>query len=245
MNQVFIEVKGENGLPLNTDIMCAVEGFEQLGYRIRTFEYTDIWTEKYRLFYSKCPFVGGIDTMKLLFRKENVLPPPIDFPAGLSLGRHVTKMSLKSAVDYFRRGGPPVFIKPVETKLFTGAMLNNFSKISYFTPFLDQDPECWVSHEVKFLSEWRGFVHKGELVDLRHYSGNFRLQPDLSFADTLIENGPFDIAAYTVDLGVADGLSLTTVVVEFNDFWAIGSYGLEPKVYAQMLSDRYFEILAG
>jgi hypothetical protein len=33
------------------------------------------------------------------------------------------------------------------------------------------------------------------------------------------------------------------VAIEVNDFWGIGSYGLNPQKYAEMLIDRYFEIV--
>jgi hypothetical protein len=239
MLQAFIEIKDK--LPLNTDIMCAAEGFEQLGYIVRTFEKTDIITEKFRLLYPTCPFVGGFDTMKKLFTFLNVLPPAIDFPPDLAKGRRITQMSLQAAVDSFRYGGHPVFIKPVETKLFGGMLLKDFPNIHYFEPFLDANPLVWVSPEVKFISEWRGFVKKSELVDLRQYSGSFRVVPDLKDVDKMVENSGLAIAAYTLDIGVTEDLE--TLLVEANDFWAIGSYGLAPQTYAQMLADRYFEVL--
>jgi hypothetical protein len=239
MQQAFIEIR--SGLPVNTDIMCAAEGFEQLGYRIRTFERTDIITAKYRLLYGTCPFVGSIDSMKSLFRSENVMPQHLDFPPSINLGRTVRKVSLKLALDLFHFAGEPVFIKPVETKLFNGMLVDNYDAFNYFTPFLEDDPDCWVSPKLDILSEWRGFVHNGKLVDCRHYAGNFRVYPDMKFLDKAVESCDLAISAYTIDLAVTT--DLTSAVIEVNDFWAIGSYGLEPEMYAQMLSDRYFEIL--
>ncbi len=239
MLQAFIEVK--RGLPINTDIMCAAEGFEQLGYTIRTFERTDILTDKFRLLYRTNPFVGSIDTMRTLFRREKVEPSPIDFPVDMNFGRMISKLSLKSALNFFETTGLHLFIKPVETKLFDGMLLRHKNLLNYFTPFLEENPECWVSNELNILSEWRGFVHNGQLVDCRQYKGNFRLQPDMSFLDTSVENCPLAISAYTVDVALIEDLS--TVIIEVNDFWAIGSYGLEPQLYAQMLADRYFEII--
>lgn len=239
MNQAFIEIK--NGLPINTDTMCAAEGYEQLGYRVSTFERTDILTDKYRLFYGTSPFVGSINTMKSLFRREGVEPSPIDFPAEMSLGRLVIQMPLSAAVDYFRHGGEVVFIKPVETKLFDGMLLQNFSGLHYFEPFLKDNPKCWVSPKMEVRSEFRGFVHRGELVDCRHYSGSFYLRPNYTFIEAAIEDYTVAPVAYTIDVAVNG--EMETVVVECNDFWAIGSYGLEPKLYAQMLADRYFEVI--
>lgn len=47
--------------------------------------------------------------------------------------------------------------------------------------------------------------------------------------------------ACTLDVGVT--AEKGTVLVEANDFWAISSYGLDSVVYAEMLRDRYFEIM--
>jgi hypothetical protein len=34
-------------------------------------------------------------------------------------------------------------------------------------------------------------------------------------------------------------------VVEFNDMWAIGNYGVPNDLYVKALRDRYFEIING
>jgi hypothetical protein len=74
-----------------------------------------------------------------------------------------------------------------------------------------------------------------------NYSGDFRVNPDYKYLDQLITLYKKCPVAYTIDVAVlADG-SMT--VIEFNDFWAIGGYGMKPWDYAQMLIDRYFEIL--
>lgn len=47
--------------------------------------------------------------------------------------------------------------------------------------------------------------------------------------------------AYSLDFGVtADG---RTLLVEANDAFALGAYGLEPVVYARMLEDRWLELV--
>lgn len=33
------------------------------------------------------------------------------------------------------------------------------------------------------------------------------------------------------------------VVVEFNDMWAIGNYGIPNDIYLRALRDRYFQII--
>jgi hypothetical protein len=244
MKQAFIEIK--NGLPINTDIMCAAEGFEQLGYQIRTFERTDILTGNYRLLYNKCPFIGSIDSMKSLFKQEQVMPEPIDFPEGAYLGgRDVRKCRLNSIVTEFLSNGIPVFIKPVETKLFSGMVLREISHLNYFQPYQNENPECWATDVLNIISEWRVYVYDKEIVDVRLYSGSvWEGLPDERITYDVVESYRNSPIAYTVDMGVCEGtVGKYSPVIEFNDFWSIGSYGLEPKIYAKMLESRFREIM--
>ena len=96
----------------------------------------------------------------------------------------------------------------------------------------------------KIISEWRLYVHNDKLVDARNYSGEFIVSPNYEYAMTVITNnkGKFP-CAYTVDIAVLE--SNENVVVEFNDMWAIGNYGIPNDIYLRVLKDRYFQIVAG
>jgi hypothetical protein len=48
--------------------------------------------------------------------------------------------------------------------------------------------------------------------------------------------------AYTLDVAIT-GMG-STPLIEANDFWSMSSYGLESVIYAEMLHDRYFEIVS-
>jgi hypothetical protein len=50
--------------------------------------------------------------------------------------------------------------------------------------------------------------------------------------------------SYTLDVGliqVGKGL-YETILIEINDFWAIGGYGLDGRTYVRMLIDRFQQI---
>ena len=96
----------------------------------------------------------------------------------------------------------------------------------------------------KIISEWRLYVHNDKLVDARNYSGEFIVSPNYEYAMTVIANnkGKFP-CAYTVDIAVLE--SNENVVVEFNDMWAIGNYGIPNDIYLRALKDRYFQIVTG
>ena len=92
------------------------------------------------------------------------------------------------------------------------------------------------------ISEWRLYVHNDKLIDARNYSGEFIVSPDYEYAMTIITNnkGKFP-CAYTVDIAVLENKQ--NVVVEFNDMWAIGNYGIPNDIYLRILKDRYFQIV--
>jgi hypothetical protein len=76
-----------------------------------------------------------------------------------------------------------------------------------------------------------------------NYSGAFLSVPDWTMVYKAIDLYKDAPVSYTIDVAILkDG---STEIVEFNDFWAIGSYGLSSDIYAQMLRDRYFEIVGG
>jgi len=47
--------------------------------------------------------------------------------------------------------------------------------------------------------------------------------------------------SYTIDIGVLENGE--NVVIEFNDMWAIGNYGMDNSDYLSLLRQRYFEII--
>ena len=235
----FIEIK--NNLPVNTDIMCAVDGLEYLGYDIRTYTKEDIISEKYLLLYNKSPFIGSISSITSILRRIEKLPEPIDFPESNYnfIGREIFKNKLSVVLEKFKSDNIPVFIKPVKTKLFDGSVLSNIDRISYFSENLNED--VFVSPIVNIVSEWRTYIHNGKIVDCRNYKGDFKLFPDFNFIEDNIKAYKNSPVSYTIDIGILDNNK--NIVVEFNDFWSIGSYGLDSEIYANMLVDRWFEMI--
>jgi hypothetical protein len=62
--KAYFEVDNDN-LPINTDVMSAIEGFQNLAYDIKTFKRTELLTEsKYQKLAKEYVFVGSIDSIK-------------------------------------------------------------------------------------------------------------------------------------------------------------------------------------
>ena len=53
--------------------------------------------------------------------------------------------------------------------------------------------------------------------------------------------------AYTADVAILEDPvgDHHNEIVEFNDMWAIGNYGIENHLYLRLLRERYFQIMRG
>ncbi|HGP8432650.1 TPA: ATP-grasp domain-containing protein [Streptococcus pneumoniae] len=117
------------------------------------------------------------------------------------------------------------FIKPkAGSKVFTGRVVNGtHDLIGIGLPF---DYPIWISEVVEFIAEWRCFVLDGRVLDVRPYTGDYHAQFDASVIDEAISCWKDAPIAYGLDIGVTrDG---RTLVVEVNDGYALGNYGLSP-----------------
>ena len=243
MENVYIHVK--NGLPINEDIQKAIDGFEYLGYEpvLITMENMLAGTLDYVAKFH--PVVGSIDFMSRLFKRINYTPEPIDYPeeilkSGL-LNVSILKATLEQALQIIEsKELLNLFVKPVQTKLFDGILIKDVNQAKYLKDFPLQT-KVWVIGGVDIVSEHRIYVHNGKAIYGCNYSGDFKINPDYNYADNLINAYKSAPVSYTVDVAILrDG---STTLVECNDFWAIGGYGISPWDYAEMLRDRYFEII--
>ena len=236
-------VEFNESLPMNADAMLVLEGLALLGIKDHRFRWPDIEDDKYKKAYKVALFVGSAKSMRTIFTRLEVLPPPMDYPQPLVdkgfLGRSVWQQQTGSAVDDFRRTGQPFFIKSVDHKVFSGILIREERQLTYLESYYSV--MAWISEPMTFTSEWRCFVHKGELVDARPYRGDFRRGPDFEVVAAMIEAFTEAPIAYTLDVGLNSAGN--TCLVEVNDFWAVDSYGLEAERYTQMLIDRYRQII--
>lgn len=187
--------------------------------------------------------VGGVGIVQGALKRLGLVVPSLDtIPASLTefAGRRMwqsTMLEAQRAVD----SGQSLFVKPTpaQTKLFGGTPLCQFSDLIPLAHIPgDTIVEC--SELTPFLSEFRVFVMHGDIVGVHYYTGAPLLFPDagrVKAAVTSFENAP---AAYALDVGVCeDG---RTLVIEVNDGYAIGSYGLPSTIYAALIDARWAEL---
>lgn len=137
--------------------------------------------------------------------------------------------------------GTPVFIKPVphNPKQFTGHVLSVFRDFLATAHLPDDTPvEC--ADVVSLVSEYRGFVLDNTLIDLRRYAGNPLAMPNPTFIEHALAAWTQKPAACSMDFGVT--ASGETLLVEVNDAYALGNYGLPATLYAQMIETRWAQI---
>jgi len=105
------------------------------------------------------------------------------------------------------------------------------------------DQEVLVAEYVTFVSEWRCFVLKGRILDLCRYQGDVFQYPDPHVVKEAIKTyQPFAPAGYGIDFGVlTDG---RTVLVEANDGYSLGAYGLDAVEYSELLEARWIQLMA-
>lgn len=139
----------------------------------------------------------------------------------------------------------PWFIKPKGTiKSFTGTVVSSKKDAELVLNWYDGD--IWVSPVVNFLSEWRCYIHKGRILKVCNYAGDPNIYPDSDIVQSSVETyiGKLPHKAFVIDFGIV-GLTRTirqTHIIEGNDAWAIGNYGLDPFVYFNFLRDRWFQL---
>lgn len=247
---------GEAGsLPVHADLMVAIDGFEFRGYE----------PVAYKMMSSAPPMnpenpvgvedivIGSPTAMRRHFELMGCTPEPLDYPDSIPkeyYGRKIRKITLLEAVNAFKETDHWLWVKPVMTKKRGfDANLYNGKQLAQLLKRHGGETLVYTCKQETFFAEYRVFVNAGSIMDCRRYKGRYT-DPEPNFRDVehIIDlyrkaewGNPQAPIAYALDVTSING-SHGTKVVEFNDFWAIGSYGLDPVIYADMLKRRYWQI---
>ena len=234
-----------NNIPANVEMYSANEGFRYLGFGTIPFV-TKADLDKH-LDHGNHIVVGGIDEIEHCAEKLGIQLPDLSYPEGLRiyLGRPVKQTTLDSVI-FDEDDNYPIFVKPVRGKRFTGTVLR------YYGDYLQRHRSCrtkepvWTSPVVDFAAEYRVFVRYGQILDVRRYDGRWDLLCSSRTIERAVEDysgSPDAPAAYAIDFGVVTGPIVDlTLLVEVNDGYSVGSYGLDDRSYAKFLSARWCEL---
>lgn len=242
IERVLIQKKNGEFATVNGWVSWA--GFDRKAYPISFFEWPQLREGQIEVTPSTL-VVGGVATVLHALRLLGAAPPTIDFPDSLLgyLGRRVRATTLGEVRGLFSGDAPePLFVKPREVhKAFNGYVLSAFRDL-ITTASLPDEMAVWASETVEFVSEWRYFVWRHEIIGVGHYNGDPFTHPDTATVRKAVEDYRVEApVAYGIDFGVtAVG---RTVLVEVNDGYSLGHVGLRPVPYANMLEDRWVELV--
>lgn len=219
----------------------ALVGFAARGAEVRLFEpaeFNDLPLDADDI------VVGGIGFAHRAFQRLGIEIPALEpVPACLadSAGRRVWRGRLRDARQAAARG-EMLFVKPVPSapKLFPGHVVRGFADLIQ-TAALPDDFEVDCAEVTPFRTEHRLFLRCGEIIGLRHYAGD-----PLIFPDAACIRAAVDAYRHAAPAGCALDFGVTeegrTLLVEVNDGYALGAYGLPPMRYAALIDARWAEL---
>lgn len=238
LNKVYIQMF--EGTFINDAAFTAYFGFKNLGFEVVQLEHREFFNLDMEPNSMAC---GGVNFMKDALRKFGARPPkPLDIPKSLEpfAQRKISHTTLGELLE----SSPsfPIFLKPDESsKLFDGTVVTNMNDLSLFQHYAGLNVPIMTSEVLNIISEHRAFVVDGELIDVRKYRGKFGTHPDLSVINSCIAAWESQPVAYSLDMGVTD--DGRTVLIEANDAYSLGTYGLDSYNYTKMLILRWKELV--
>ena len=190
-----------------------------------------------------CIPIGSIEFVESVAGLAHNLPQfsPLLIPQKVSanpewVGRRVAvEEGIGKAGEVFERFGTDrLFMKSASR------LKSDFTDIYRRTDHLPQtDDAIFFSECVDFTSEWRVFVFRSKMIDLRNYAGDSWILPDKETVLSMVSAIGMSIPAYTLDVGVAGG---KTLMVEVHNFVSCGLYGARPPL--SMFAAGYRHVLA-
>jgi hypothetical protein len=223
--------------------------FNQRGYEVVWFETEDISNgildDDLLLHPDETIVRGGVGTIRqLLKRAGRPAPPNIDLPDSLTefIGRHYwqsTMGKIRSKVDSPQF--EPIHIKPLNWhKLFKGTVVRAFRDLIP-TAAISADEPLLVQEFVEFVSEWRAFILRDEILHVGHYRGDPLLFPDPNVVKTSVRSFVGRPIGFGMDWGITT--SGQTLLVEVNDGFSLGNYGLRGPGYTAIIEARWRQLM--
>jgi hypothetical protein len=103
----------------------------------------------------------------------------------------------------------------------------------------------YASEVVTWQSEYRCFILNKEILDIRRYAGDMEFLPNLNLVRNMIEEFTDAPVAYSLDVGkMLDSTNFLwdTSLIEVNDGFSLGIYGLPAYKQVKMIIARWKEM---
>ena len=253
MGRVWLKTRYDSGMNMEIPHSCnfanAMYGFRELGAEIVPYHtideiYNDVDKDDIVLDY--------IDQCNTIFGKFGVEPHIPDYPDRMKpfLGRKIWKDTIDSIASNEEKWSAGFFVKPIRDKAFTGKIISSIADL-VGCGNSTENYEVLVSEPLDILAEWRGFITYDKLVDLRPYGMllDRTRKSYLYHYDGLIIQKMMEIFCEWEDRPAACSMDICytkdgrTLLVEFNDAYSLGAYGLPSITYAKLISARWAQLL--
>lgn len=232
-----------NNFPVADWAVSALIGFRESQMDTILFEdIEEVPTSKFNI------VVSNIEDTNKYFNRFGIPPKQaLNIPDQLNKYDYLRRGIGTFDMKYFREnykdilktnGG--IFIKPNgRSKEFIAGVMKKPETIDCFKNISDDCP-ILLSEVIDIVSEYRGYVYDKKLQGLYWYTGDFKKFPDTDLIDEMIEKYTDQPAGFSLDVGITNNGQ--TVLIECNDGWSLGNYGLSPSKYKKLLTKRWIEI---
>lgn len=246
MTTAWIMVNSD-GFPFTSNFHALYEGFKKLGVDIKTYTAADLFSETIP-YHKDHLVVGHIDQCRRHIKNITGKDVPnIDYPEPL-IPFMKRKFEIRPLSSVYGRmtideNPEPIFVKSVSQKFITGFVCNNFSDFVRNCTGIPLDTLVYTSDVVDMKSEYRTYIHRHQIMNSIRYKGDWDKAPRKSVVEDMlyaVRNEKMPIA-YSIDVAVLENHS--TVLIECNDGFALGNYGLSAMKYAEMNMDRWYQLI--
>lgn len=235
-------IQQSNNEWINVNAFSVSKGLNILGYDIVPFQAIDAKFPNIECKDEDIVF-GGIPVVLDAMNKMGIeKPPTINFPDSLKefLGRRIEIKSLSEIRQMANEIVDSFFIKPYKgEKDFTGFVFKSFIDLLQVAHVSGEDL-VWFGEVVDFISEYRVYYLNNEIIGCKNYYGDSLVFPDADVIRNMFDRYSERFVAGSIDVGItSDG---KTLLVEVNDAYSLGNYGIGDISYSKMIVARWDEL---
>ncbi len=232
-----IYIRGLNNFPTDDWGVSALMGFRLKGVNVHFYEdVQEIPLNRNSM------VIGYVEDTKWFFEQMEWKVPyrltlPLDLDKNKFLKRDVKQFWRYEDVLEQTDIKFPYFLKPIKVKTFYPSIIKHSGDLTSY----EKCEEFLISQLIDIVSEYRCYIIDKKIVGCYNYLGSIYEYPNLKLVDQMIsefENAPI---GYSIDVALLENGE--TCLIECNDGWSLGNYGLEPKLYTRLLTERWIEIL--
>lgn len=247
----IVQKSGTNGF-YNTGIAywsdscdSAAKGFKALGFQVKGYNSQEKnWCKKVGVA-KETPVRGSVQSVRAALRYLGVPEPKnVDIPNELMefAGRKVWHSTVG---EVQKKAAAKVFVKPLDfQKDFTGhTVYDGWSSILKTLP---KNYRLLCQEVVHLTEEFRCYIVEGKIVGIRSVEDP---SPPLTFSElslleAMLKAYKSQPAGFCLDVArKVTGYSKQLVIVETNEGFSCGNYGIDHAKFAQMIKARWDELV--